>query len=71
MVGEGNLFHAYILKNVIKFQREFYFGGGGGLFEKGLVSQRETEVSLEKNQTNKMLRTFLVQWNYKGLLQLR
>lgn len=28
MVGEGNLFHAYILKNVIKFQREFYFGRG-------------------------------------------
>lgn len=28
IVGEGNLFYAYILKNVIKSQGEFYFGGG-------------------------------------------
>lgn len=27
MVGEGSLFYAYILKNVIKSHGEFYFGG--------------------------------------------
>lgn len=28
MIGEGNFFYAYILKIVIKFQGEFYFGEG-------------------------------------------
>lgn len=42
MVGEGNVFHAYVLKNVIKSERILFWWGGGGLFEKGSVSQRET-----------------------------
>lgn len=49
MVGEGNLFYAYILKSVINSQGEF-FGEGGRLFEKRSVSQRETRGLLKKTK---------------------
>lgn len=65
-VGEGNLFYVYILKNVTKSQEEFYFGGGR-IVGKGIWTTKGNRGWLKK--TNKISRTFLVQWNHNGLVQ--
>jgi len=57
MVGEGNVFHAYVLKNVIKSERILFWWGGEDCLKRDRYHKGK-QVSLKKrNHTEDILST--------------
>lgn len=71
MIGEGNFFYAYILKIVIKFQGEFYFGEGRivwkGIYHKGKLRL----ASKNKQDIEDIFNTMELQWPGTALLRIK